>query len=202
MRDETGGAITRNSVEVTGSYSFDLNRENAVSFGLSTLVNQIEFDATELTIQDVNDPVLVPQKETVVNLDANFGMMVYGENYYLGFAFPQLFQSRIKVTTLFNTDDNSNARHYYFTGQYVLALNDEFELIPSTFVKLIGASPTQVDLTARVRYNQSFWTGITMRPKDAVVFLAGLDYNNFVLAYSYDATFSDASQFSPHCLFK
>ena len=109
-----------------------------------------------------------------------FGMMVYGENYYLGFVFPQLFQSRIKVTTLFNTDDNSNARHYYFTGQYVLALNDEFELIPSTFVKLIGASPTQVDLTARVRYNQSFWTGITMRPKDAVVFLAGLDYNNFV----------------------
>lgn len=198
MRDETGGALTRNTVELTGSYAFDLNRENAVSFGLSGLVNQIEFDATELTIFDINDPVLAPQVESVVNIDANFGMLVYGENYYVGFSFPQLFQSRIKVTSLFNTDDNSNARHYYFTGQYIHKINDEFEFIPSAFVKFIGAAPAQVDVTARLRYSETFWAGMSFRPKDAMVFLVGLNYKDFVFGYSYDATFTDATYFSPH----
>ena len=198
LRDETGGALTRNTVELTGSYAFDLNRYNAVSFGLSGVINQIEFDGSELEIFDVDDPVLQPGKETVTNLDAKFGFLVYGENYYLGAAIPQLFQSRIKVTTLFNTDDNQNVRHFYFIGQYVHQLNENFDFIPSAFVRLIGATPAQVDISARLRYNESFWVGMSMRPKDAVVFLLGTDYKNFVLAYSYDATFSEASTLSPH----
>ena len=76
--DDTGGAIKRTGVELAGSYTIDLNNYDAVSFGLSLLANQWSFD-NDLDVWDVEDPALQYGLEQSLSIDAQFGMMVFGE---------------------------------------------------------------------------------------------------------------------------
>jgi hypothetical protein len=49
----------------------------------------------------------------------------------------------------------------------------------------------QVDLTARVYYQEDYWAGISYRTNDAIVALMGVKYNRFYFAYAFDFTLTD-----------
>ena len=116
--DNTGGAISRTGVELTGSYHVDLNNQDAISFGLSGVVSQYKFDNTDLVVFDPNDEALIGGVESHVNFDANFGMLVFGPNYFFGLSIPQIIQTKLKLESNGAPKDNRNARHYYFMGSY------------------------------------------------------------------------------------
>ncbi|NNE56409.1 MAG: type IX secretion system membrane protein PorP/SprF [Flavobacteriales bacterium] len=198
FHDDTGGAISRTGAEITGTYSFDLNNQDAVSFGLSLVGSQYSFDNESLLVYDLNDLALQGGMESQFNIDANFGMMVYGVNYFFGFAFPQIIQSKLKLDSSVNPNDNRNARHYYFMGAYQYYITNELNIQPSALIKFTGASPVQFDVNAKLTYKDFIWAGLTYRHKDAVAFTSGVIYSNWTLGYSYDLTTTDARSFSPH----
>ena len=196
-RDDTGGAITRTSIEATGAYHLDLNNYDGISFGLGLSANQFRVDNSKLVVLDESDLALNGmQAESTTNIDANFGMLVFGEGYYFGFSSPNLLQTKIKVASV-NPDDNRNARHYHAVGSYMYDVTEDFDVQGSGLIRFTNNTPPQIDLNARVGYKKMAWSSINVRLRDAVSLALGGTYENFVLGYSMDITTSKARVMSP-----
>jgi len=198
-RDDTGGAISRTGVELTGAYSAKLTFDDAVSFGLSMGGNQLVFDNSSLIVYDQNDAALNNfQKEVSMNLTTAFGMLVYGKQYYFGFAINNLAQTKMGLQTSIDPGENLNVRHFQLMGSYRYYLNDVLDLQPSAFMRFSGNTPVQTDVNIRLNYLEKAFGGITLRYKDAIGVMAGGSFKNFALIYSYDFTTGEAKPFSPH----
>ncbi len=198
--DNTGGAIKQTGVELTGSYTIDLNNYDAVSFGLSLLANQWSFD-NDLLVWDVEDPALQWGMEQSMSLDANFGMMIFGDAYSFGFAIPQLIQTKTGLNSSnigTTNNDNSLFRHFRFMGRYAYQVNKDFELESAGLVRFTAVTPAQLDLYVRGRYADFAWLMFGFRAGDAILIGAGLDVGPLGVAYTYDITSTDARLFSPH----
>ncbi|NQX91142.1 MAG: type IX secretion system membrane protein PorP/SprF [Flavobacteriales bacterium] len=197
FRDDTGGAITNTGLELTGSYHVDLNNEDAVSFGLSGVIGQYSFDNESLVLLETNDPSIINSRESQMGFDANFGMMVYGANYFFGASVPQLIQTGYNIEGVLE-DRNERVRHYNFMGSYLYYLDEDFAIQPSALVKFTASSPVQFDFYMRGLYKDFLWASLGYRHRDAVTLGAGFEYNSFLFSYAYDITVTDANAFSPH----
>ena len=198
--DNTGGAIKQSGVELTGSYTIDLNNYDAVSFGLSLMANQWSFD-NDLEVWDVEDPALQWGMEQSMSLDANFGMMIFGESYSFGFAIPQLLETKSGLNPSPNSttnNDNSLFRHFRFMGRYAYDVNKDFQVEGAGLVRFTAVTPAQLDLYVKGTYADAAWLMLGFRAGDAVLVGAGGNYDQFGLAYTYDITSTDARLFSPH----
>ncbi|HEY8403527.1 MAG TPA: type IX secretion system membrane protein PorP/SprF [Flavobacteriales bacterium] len=197
-RDNMGGAITKTYLELTGAYHIELNNYDAVSFGLSVVGGQYVMDNSIFKVYDKDDPSLNGGvSESVFNVDAKFGMMIYGVDYYFGFAVPNLFQTGIKLESPFSPE-NYNARHYHIMGAYNYQINNDWDVQPSGIMRFTQMTPVQFDANIRFGYQQTVWGGITYRHNDALAVNLGGMYENFYLGYSYDITTTRARVMSPH----
>ena len=198
QHDDSGGAISRTGVDAVGAYHFELNNSDAISFGLGISANQFKIDNSKLVVVDESDIALNNmQAETSINIDANFGMVMYGSNYYFGFSTPNLLQTNLKVGVL-DEKENRNRRHYHFVGSYTYDINEMFDIQPSGLIKMTNSTPIQMDMNVRVGFKKMAWSSVTYRPKDAVAFGLGGFYQNVLLGYSIDLTTSPAKVMSPY----
>lgn len=198
--DDTGGAISQAGLELTGTYTIDLNNYDAVSFGLGVMASQWSFDNNSLNVWDVEDPALQWGMEQSLSLDAHFGMMVFGDTYAFGFAIPQLIQSStgMQTTLLGGSQDNDRIRHFRFMGHYRYDVSEMFSIEPSAMVRLTERTPAQLDVYFKGEYANTAWLALGFRTRDAVVIGLGGAYRSFELAYSYDVTNTRARFLSPH----
>jgi len=199
FNDDAGGAFSRTGAELTGTYKIDLNNEDQISFGLSAVVSSLQFDNTSLVVLDPDDPNLATGVENNTNFDANFGMMVYGSNYFYGFAINRLLQSKIGLETLSTILKNQNVRHFNVLGSYDYDIDDKLTFQPSALLRFTGVTPVQFDVHLKALYQENFWIGLSYRHQDAMAPSFGLKVGNFMAGYSYDITTTNSvRQLSPH----
>lgn len=187
--DDMGGAIRQTGVELTGAYSFLLNNQDAVSFGLSLKGNQFVFDGTNLNVLHQGDESLPQAIESTFGVDANAGMMVYGKDYYFGVAVMNLIQDKLNLAG--DTSANRMVRHYNFMGSYLYAINKMVSVQPSALIRMTESTPPQLDLYVRAILNGTLWGGLGLRAQDAVVVSLGVNYGAFNVGYNYDITTGD-----------
>lgn len=196
--DQSGGAISRTGADLTVAYHADLNQFNRVSFGLSGMLGQFKFDNSSLVVEESNDPALNGlQDESQFLFDANFGFQVWGDNYFFGAAVPNMLQTTLKIVNNASAFENKDIRHYYLMGGYVFEAADQFDIEPSALMRFTEVTPVQVDVNVKGTYNDMFSMGISYRHNDAIGFMAGVEYLDFMLFYSYDITFTGANNLSP-----
>lgn len=196
--DDMGGAISKTYLELTGAYHVDLNNYDAVSFGLSLVGGQYVMDNSSLIVYDKDDPAINGGvSESHFNVDAKFGMVIYGQDYYFGFAVPNLFQTGLKLESPYS-EENYNARHFHIMGAYNYSLNEDWDIQPSGIMRFTQVTPLQFDANIRMGYKQTAWGGLTYRHNDAIAVNIGGLYQNFYLGYSYDITVTRANVMSPH----
>jgi len=196
--DNTGGAISRTGLELTGAYKVDLTNEDQISFALSPVIGQYKFNNDSLVYYDPNDQALLGGLEKNMTFDANFGMLVYGTNYMFGFSIPNLMQAKLKLENNSNGEENQFVRHYYFMGSYKYYLSDNFDIQPSVLTKFTAVTPVQFDINVKGTYQDMIWAGIGYRHRDAIAIMLGAEYLDFTLGYAYEITTTDARNFSPH----
>ena len=187
--DDMGGAVTQTGVEITGSYKITLPNTDAVSFGLSLQGTQFGFDSRDLNVWDQGDPSL-SGLETIFNVDASAGMMVYGTDYSFGAAISNLLESNINVAGV-QTEYNQNIRHYRFMGSYTSDISSKLAVQTSGMIRLTEVTPAQLDIYSRAIYSVYqivYWAGAGVRIGDAVTFSLGSEFANVGLSYSYDIT--------------
>ncbi len=195
--DDQGGAIKQNGVMLNYSYNLKLNRESGLSFGISGILNQYSYDGTG--IENINpDPTLQSNVKQVAP-DMNFGLVYHLKNkLFIGLAANQLISSRLnKLNSVpLITTGNKLIRHYNISACYLAKVNTNISLEPYAMLRATFITSPQVELGAKVTYNDFIFGGLSYRGKDAVIGLIGMNYKQFMLAYTYDFTTSGIRNYS------
>ncbi len=176
-------------IKLNYAYRLLLNNEKGrlgIGLGVSLLNKTIDFN--QLIVEQPGDPLLsVNQSESAMSPNFDLGVYYqYGSTFDIGLSGTNLLESPVKIGNVIYTQK----RNLYFASSYQVTLIDSREplyLIPSVLVKsnLINA---QVDLNARVEYNNLLWGGISYRFQDAVAIMAGVNLSGFQIGASYDIT--------------
>lgn len=134
------------------------------------------------------DPLIPESKESSVTFDAGVGIYYSTDKYYAGISVTHINKPKIKFTK----GVSFLSRHYYATAGYILQLpNPSLELLPSFFA-LSDGKTIQFSATSLIRYNKKAWAGVSYRPGDALVGIAGIElFNGIRVGYAYDFPTSD-----------
>lgn len=184
--NDKAGEVGRTGLELSYAYHLQLSRPKLgqsgtkLSFGLGGIFYQYKFDKRFIP---VNDPKYGPDIVSYVP-DANFGVLLYNDNYFIGASAAHLFESAAKMG-----DDgiqgNIMARHFYATAGYTFHLRDLVDIEPSFIVRKTMESDLYYDASVKV-YIHHFWLAASYRTNDQIVGMVGVSYNQYYIGYSYD----------------
>ncbi len=123
-------------------------------------------------------------------LDANVGLTLYSEQYYLGFAASQL------ILANFNSDDVLADKTVYknYSGQlgYNFSLSPDVQLRPGLVANYNNLNSAEFFGNVKVVYDNSYWIGGSYKNKQAYAVLLGAEISNrFSVAYAFEHNISD-----------
>ncbi|MBX7181778.1 MAG: type IX secretion system membrane protein PorP/SprF [Bacteroidia bacterium] len=165
------------------SYAYKLNLgTGSLGIGADVGILMSSLDGSKLVPAQGNDNSIPTGNSSSVVPD--FGLGLYyqiPEKLYFGVSTTHLVPGTLKYSNV----NYKVARHYYLMAGYTYNMTQKFDLIPSIFIKTDGKA-TQFDINLNVMYNKLIWLGASYRLQDAAVAMAGVQWKNFRLGYSYD----------------
>lgn len=189
------GPVQTIGVSFTYAYHLELNRDLNLGFGLTGILMQYRLNLEEDDFKSF-EPTLANNRFRQIIPDANLGVLLYHEDYWVGLSATQLFQTDIKSTSTYKEQSNQLVRHYFFTAGYDIKFqySKNFELVPSVLIKMTEVTPIQFDLNTKLVFYEDFWVGASYRHNDSFVAMLGIRFDNYYFGYSHDFTFSDISR--------
>lgn len=193
------GLIDRTGVQITYAYHIPLNLSQ-LSFGLSLNTYQFRINADKIQVNDPQDNLVDASRRGIFIPDANFGVYYTTATYYVGFSASDLAQSSLKISSG-NTVDYKITRNYYLMGGYQFPLDggryirrpmgkSGLILEPNMLLKVSEKGAVQIDLGARLLFNDKYWGGINYRTPNTIVVMGGVKLDKFYVGYAFDANFS------------
>lgn len=183
------GPTRRMGIQASYAYHLNLTDDIRLSFSLSGGVSQWSVDAHKIVTNETGDPLFDNGVVRSLNPDFKFGLWLYHNNWHFGFSAPHLLRKRMYF---FDGKDNSlnvMKDHYFFNAGYTFNLHEDWKLEASAMLKYVSPVPPKTDLVVRGIYKDMLWLGVGYRTRDAMVFMAGFQYNQFLrIGYSYDYT--------------
>ena len=154
-----------------------------IGFNVGFLNKSLDFSKFK-PVED--DPVLNGASESTMFTDIALGAFyIQPGGLYLGLSTTQLLEGSRELGT--GGLNYQLRRHYYATAGYELSWlrNPAFVLVPSVFAKYDGTT-AQVDLNARVIYNEKFWGGLSYRIQETAAVMVGMSVKDISFGYAYD----------------
>jgi len=191
----TSGLIQRTGFQVAYSYHIWLQRMTQLSLGLSFTGTYFRINEKELSLEDLNDPILNDNLRRGVFIpDASAGIYLLNHSYNVGFSVNQLFGAAAKLGN--NAYSNYTLyRHYYLFGSYDFESGKNLEFRPTVLImiseELKPVVNPLVEFGLNVTYNQTFWAGLSYRTSGAVITNLGVKRSNVYLGYSFDYTLQE-----------
>lgn len=177
------------SVAFSGQVSYRIDMGTGkLAFGLSAGGNMLSARYSELNTTDGNDLVFSGDMQSHFQPDFGAGVYYQNKRFFAGFSVPT-FAGRQYHFTNERVSMRSDPRHYNYIlhGGYLIDLNEDFKLKPSTLIRFTPAGTHQFDLNSNVIYRDRFWIGVSYRHKEAVVGLLEFQINDqFRIGYAYD----------------
>lgn len=192
---ERTGPLSKTGFQASYAYHLEISNTIKMAMGLSGLVHQHVLDQDKLTLDESNDMAVQGGKQSTTAADANLGLYLYHEFFFVGFSAPQLFQSNLALES---NQGNLNRlyRHYFFNVGGNFIVNDKMTIQPSLLVKAMQASPYQFDLNCKFLLENKYWAGLSYRDQESIVFLAGLKHNEFSFGLAYDFGLNSIRRYS------
>lgn len=178
---------------ITYAYHIDM-RDNALSFALSPKFTQFGMDQSTYIYFDDNDDVISNARESKLVFDADFGLLFYSDYYSAGISINNLLEPNISLAG--NTsDENKLIRTYNLIGAYNHTINNEIKVEPSI---LLVYSPLNIyyDVNVRTHLKNIFQIGAGYKQTQTLSVMFGIDYKNYIFAYSYDHSLSSVAKFN------
>ncbi len=191
------GPTRRTGLQFSYAYHLKLTEDLKLSLALSGGMLQFLIDGSKIQFHDPGDPIMDDQLRGQLEPDAKFGFMLYHPRYWVGATAPQIFNNKVFFVDESDGSLSRMERHYYAMGGYRLPLGADFKLEPSFLVKYVAPVPVKVDLTATIKYRDSFWLGASYRTNDAWCAMLGYWHKQqFQFGYSYDVITSNLRNYS------
>jgi len=185
-----------------------ISSEIRASFGLNLGFSQYKFDGTQLRdymgrgIIDPRDTRLLDVSMSSFMPDAGAGIFVYHYDWYCGFSAQQLFNNNVKFTK--DAPDNKLNRmktHFYGYGGYRITMVNNFKLEPAVLIRKVVALPMQMDINAKVVYDETIWGGLSFRNTfesfdDVSLIFGYIHERRIYVSLAYDITFAKIRKYT------
>lgn len=191
------GPTRRTGVQFSYAYHLRLTDDMKLSLALSGGLLQFLIDGSKIDFHDQGDPTMDDQLRGELMPDAKFGFHLYHPKFWFGASAPQILRNKV-----YFFDDQSETlsrmeHHYYASGGYRFLIGEDWKVEPSFLVKYVDPVPAKLDLTATVRYKDTFWLGASYRTNDAWCAMLGYWHKqSFQFGYSYDIITSNLKNYS------
>ena len=197
-RDDQGGAYQRTGMELAGTYTVDLNNQDAVAFCIGLMGRNTRFDGTDLELWQPDDPAITGAVESKFSFDSRFGLMVFGQAYQFGIAVSNLLQTPFGLESEPSNSRNRGVRHYALSGRYDYVVDQQLKIQPAVMLRFTEITPVQLDMHVRALYDSRYWGGLGFRQGDAFVLSAGAIFQDIQVGYAYDAGTGSVANLSPN----
>jgi type IX secretion system PorP/SprF family membrane protein len=196
--NDSFGPFNRTNAFLTYSFHYPLNPDITMALGLSGGINSAKIDANQITVQnpdiDVTYQAFLADGATSNNIDINTGILFYSNKFYLGYSLQRLLQNPI-----FNNDEFSNEKeslNHVVSAGYILPLSADYLFQPSVVSIIRPGLPSIINLSAKLRYQNSYWLGLNYRDSQAFSIMGGVFINkSYSLSYSYDFSLNGFSEY-------
>jgi type IX secretion system PorP/SprF family membrane protein len=168
--------------------------ENGIlSAGLSMGLMNYQFNS--LDVQNrirTDDNVFVTVIPTQWNPSVGFGLYYNTDQFYVGVSSPSVLKSRLaKYDNFISGIQKTDDFHLFTTMGYVININEEVNLKPSTMIKMVSGAPIEFDLNTNVWLRDILGLGVSYRTGDAFIGMAEIQASkNLRFGYAYDMPFS------------
>ncbi len=124
--------------------------------------------------------------------DVGLGIFYNTNNFYAGISIPNVLRSKVAAFDVMNSGiQKVNSTHLYFTTGFVVNVNDDVKVKPSTMLKAVSGAPLQADFNTNVWLKDVIGIGASYRTGDAVIGILELQANESLkVGYAYDVTIS------------
>lgn len=191
------GPTRRTGVQFSYAYHLKLTQDIKLSLAVSAGMLQFLIDGSKIQFHDPSDPVMDDQLRGDLLPDAKFGMYLYSPRFWFGATAPQLLQNKVYFLDEASETLSRMEDHYYVTGGYRFLIGEDWKVEPSFLLKYTSPVPAKLDLTATVRYKDTFWIGAGYRTNDAYSAMVGYWMKKtFQFGYSYDIITSNLRNYS------
>ena len=173
-------------------YSFHLDMGGStLGIGLAANLCNRTVDFSHLTPTEENDPILQSLGEQSDMLfDLNVGLFwQIPESLYIGVSALNVLETMTKALSEQNTSSASfiNDRTFYVVAGYPIQFEDmpRLKLVPSV-AAMTDIASWQLNVGAKVVYNNLFSLGVNYRPQESVGLTASICIKDFTIGYAYD----------------
>ncbi|MCB0793759.1 MAG: type IX secretion system membrane protein PorP/SprF [Flavobacteriales bacterium] len=197
MRDEHG-PVTQYGFMLDVAYRIHFAGEKKLAFGLKGGLNLLQGRFGELNPLQSGDQVFQQNVNSKLDPQFGFGVMYYGERFYIGASSPKIVGTRFWETdSLQFVSDNTQRSHLFLSGGYVFDLGLYHKFKPTALIKAVDGAPLSFDISANFFFFEKFWLGAMYRHEDAIGALAQYYFTDGIYAgYSYDYPLSTLRNFS------
>ena len=144
------GPISSNFVAINAAYHLKLNKNSRrLSLGIKLSGNDHNISLNSFNFDDLTDPN-VRTKDSYFITNIGFGLRYYSDKLYFSFSIPYFFE----------TKTINKKRHYYLSGGFKKELNDKLLINPNFLIKKASNTPTSIDVSTMLFYEDLFWFGI------------------------------------------
>ncbi|MFA6085502.1 PorP/SprF family type IX secretion system membrane protein [Mucilaginibacter sp.] len=132
---------------------------------------------------DPSDPTFSNDvRETKPNI--GFGVMFYGENYYIGVSVPELSFRNLGTASVLQA--NYLRSHYYFSAAFISKINDDINFKPATLVSALSGSKAIFNFSGTFYLKNTFGVGANYNTKKQLAGILSVNVSNFKVGYSYE----------------
>ena len=186
------------NIAVDVSYKLQLDRTTNVYFGLKAGGAIYKIDLNSLA---PNDP-LFGDNVSKFNPTIGFGALLKGERFYANLSVPNLLVSSVQKPKMDSSgnvisEETNDEMHFYLGTGYRMTLNENFEVTPSIFTRLVPGQKAMIDISALTDISKLIEIGLTYRVDTSIigsVLLKVTDNTHF--GYAYESVNSDLATIS------
>ena len=197
LKGGIGLTISQDAIghEKTTAVKIGYAHQRSLGFGKLGIGAQIEFNNKNIDYTKFNpvenDPLLdqlADESDMLIDFSLGLFYRIPG-SYYLGFSGLHLVQTKGKplVETSGGGLSMKLDRTFMITGGYELNFprNPDLQFIPSAILQT-NLSTFRLDIDAMLKFKEAFWGGLGYRVGESVIVLAGVQYKDLRIGYSYD----------------
>jgi len=191
--DDRTGPLNRFSAYATYAYHLGISTRTSMALGFAAGISELSLDRNKLFFDVPIDPAVYSSGQiNTIRPDFNAGLWIYSANFFVGLAAQQIIPQKISFSDRqVMLQPGRLVPHLFGTAGYRFLIDEDFNLTPSVMVKYVSPLPLQVDLNAKLQYQDLLWVGASVRTYDGFAAMVGLNLSNtFNLGYSYDLTTS------------
>ena len=186
-------------LSIAYSYKLKFNDKNYLTLGLAGTMILMQSNLGQLDIIQAGDPVFQSDTKTFAMPNAKFGAYYFRNNFYFGFAVPNILKNKIETSGTATGITNFDAAniHYYLHSGYQLDINEMWKANTSVLFKQVSGSPLQIGLNGQVVYKDLIGAGLSYRTSKELV--AMLNYRidpQLKLGYAYDYNLDQIGAYS------